>query len=251
MQAIRVKLYQNLCNYKKPTSFQLKETYPLPPYSTVIGMVHFSCGYTQYEPMDISIQGKYVSKVNDLYTRYEFAGATYEDDRHNVKISSGNKDYGVMRGVSTAELLVDVELVLHIKPHNQDKVQEIYQALKKPGEYLSLGRREDLVRIDGVDIVEVGELDYEEIMENNSPSLEAKYDVYVPCKGSNGIKATIYHLNKVYTIQTIKKGTDIRKWEKVKAMHCTLQESRRQEDHLDTLLDEAEMDKDRYLVFWA
>ncbi len=71
-KAIRLKLYQNMVNYKKPTSFQLKETYPLPPYSTIIGMVHNLCDYKEYKEMEVSVQGKYHSKVNDLYTRYEF-----------------------------------------------------------------------------------------------------------------------------------------------------------------------------------
>ena len=39
MRAIRIQCFQNLVNYRKPTSFLIKETYPLPPYSTVIGMV--------------------------------------------------------------------------------------------------------------------------------------------------------------------------------------------------------------------
>lgn len=72
MKGIRIEAYQNLVNYKKPTSFQLKESYPLPPYSTVIGMVHAACGFTSYVPMQVSIQGKYHAKVNDLWTRYEF-----------------------------------------------------------------------------------------------------------------------------------------------------------------------------------
>ena len=65
-KAVRLCLYQNLVNYKKPTSFQLKESYPLPPPSTVIGMVHFACGYSEYEPMDVSIQGNFNSRVYDL-----------------------------------------------------------------------------------------------------------------------------------------------------------------------------------------
>ncbi|HEX2926701.1 MAG TPA: CRISPR-associated protein Cas5, partial [Ruminiclostridium sp.] len=72
MKGIRLKLSQDMVNYKKPASFQLKETYPLPPYSTVIGMIHNVCGYREYHPMQVSIQGKYFSKVNDLFTRYEF-----------------------------------------------------------------------------------------------------------------------------------------------------------------------------------
>ena len=73
MKSIRLKLKQNLVNYRFPTSFQLRETYPLPPYSTVIGMVHNTCNYTEYKPMKISVQGKYHSKVNDLKYFYSFS----------------------------------------------------------------------------------------------------------------------------------------------------------------------------------
>ena len=66
MKAIKLRLYQNMANYKVATSFQLKETYPLPPYSTVIGMVHSLCDFKEYHPMKISISGNYFSKVNDL-----------------------------------------------------------------------------------------------------------------------------------------------------------------------------------------
>ena len=125
MRAVRIKLYQNLCNYKMPTSLQLKETYPLPPYSTVIGMIHNVCGFTEYTPMRISVQGKYYSKINDLYTRYEFAGATYEEGRHQVKIPFQDKELGLMRGVSTAELLVDVEIVIHINLDEDKKLEEM------------------------------------------------------------------------------------------------------------------------------
>ena len=40
MKAIKLKISQNLVSYKKAESVQIRETYPLPPYSTVIGMVH-------------------------------------------------------------------------------------------------------------------------------------------------------------------------------------------------------------------
>jgi CRISPR-associated protein Cas5t len=122
MKAIRVKLHQDLVNYKKPNSFQLKETYPLPPYSTVIGMVHTLCGFKEYKDMKISVIGKYNSKVNDLYTRYEFKnGMNYESGRHQLKVGT----YGICRGISTVELLVDVELLLHIIPTDQTLVEEI------------------------------------------------------------------------------------------------------------------------------
>lgn len=216
-KAVRLEIYQNLVNYKKPTSFQLKETYPLPPPSTVIGMVHFACDYKEYIPMQVAIQGKYHSKINDLYTRYEFAAASYEDGRHNVKLDSSaeNKSYGMMRGISTTELLVDNILVLYICPDDQERVDEIYNAFLCPREYLSLGRREDIVQVNSVEITEIEEVElYDDVT--------LKYDAYIPVKLLNetNSNATIYNLTKDYELKTIKKGVEVRSWNKVKVAHC-------------------------------
>ncbi|MBB6713830.1 type I-B CRISPR-associated protein Cas5b [Clostridium gasigenes] len=216
-RAVRIEIYQNLVNYKKPTSFQLKETYPLPPPSTVIGMVHFACDYKTYMPMNVGIQGNYNSKVNDLYTRYEFAGASYEEGRHNVKIDSKENDkaYGMMRGISTSELLVDCELVLYIQPEDDTIVEEIFNAFNTPREYISLGRREDLVQINKVQIVEIEEIELDD-------DITLDMDTYIPVNLSSNMKsnATLYTLNKDYTLKTIKKGVDIRSWNKVKVIHA-------------------------------
>ena len=72
-RAIRVKCFQNLVNYKKPSSFIIKETFPLPPYSTVLGMIHAACGYTEFHPMKLCIQGTNSGTVSELYTRYSFS----------------------------------------------------------------------------------------------------------------------------------------------------------------------------------
>ncbi|TYU45181.1 type I-B CRISPR-associated protein Cas5b [Listeria monocytogenes] len=172
MKAIRVKLWQNLVNFKKPTSFQLKETYPLPPYSTVIGMVHTLCGFTSYHEMKISIQGKYFSKVNDLATRYEFKnGMTYDASRHQIKVDK----YGVSRGVSTVELLVDLELLLHIIPEDPSLVPIIEKAFREPIEFPSLGRREDIATIQKVEVVDV-----EKRQPSKSTEISDGYNAYVP-----------------------------------------------------------------------
>lgn len=219
MRAVRLKLYQNLVNYRKPTSFQLKESYPLPPYSTVIGMVHFACGFDSYQEMQVSVQGKYHSKVNDLWTRYEFSGANYDAGRHTVLLDSktDGKAYGMIRGVSTVELLVDVELILHIVPENQTLVEEIVSAFRCPKQYLSLGRHEDIVQIQEVCVVELNELQLED-------NFTVQYDAYVPTQmfaedDDLLTKSSIYILNKSYKKVDIAKGTQIRQWEKIRAYH--------------------------------
>jgi CRISPR-associated protein Cas5t len=241
-KAIRLRLYQNLVNYKKPTSFQLKETYPLPPYSTVIGMVHNACGFTEYKDMEVSVQGNYHSKVYDLYTRYEF-GAAYDKERHNIKLHSekDNKNYGMTRGVSTTELLIDVDLVLHIRPKDESLVDIIYEKLANPEEFISLGRREDIVRIDELKIVKIKE-------EKSIESYILPYDSYIPVKlfDSDEIetKASRYLINKNYKKEMIKKGVDIRQWEKVKVIHGV--RNRNQLEDTNILFDE-----DGYAIFFA
>ena len=226
MKAIRVKLWQDMVNYKKPTSFQLKETYPLPPYSTVIGMIHSLCGFEEYKEMKISIQGKYFSKVNDLYTRYEFkSGMKYEASRHQLEVDG----YGISRGISTVELLVDVNLIIHIIPEDQNLLEHIKNSFLCPAEYPSLGRREDLAVIEEVKEVEVIEKELSE----DIGLLNKNWTAYIPLEyienetvvieGRNEVinKGTRYKLAKNYEL--INYGTKtvpkiFRKWKKVNVL---------------------------------
>jgi CRISPR-associated protein Cas5t len=223
-KGICITAYQNMPNYKKPTSFQLKETYPLPPYSTVIGMVHKACDFKSYQEMKVSVQGRYKSKVNDLWTRYEGFSA-FETGRHALKIPRDLNEtgfVGVSKGVATAELLVDVELLLHIVPEDEALVQTIYAGLKNPREYLSLGRHEDLLRIDKVEIVEIFEKEADD-------TVFLLYDAYIPKKGFaatgddksdnlENAEGTVYEINKVYKLSDDKK---FRIWQKIKVIHCS------------------------------
>ncbi|MGN8843089.1 type I-B CRISPR-associated protein Cas5b [Niallia sp. HCP3S3_B10] len=220
MRALRIKLYQNMVNYKLPSSFQLKETYPLPPYSTVSGMIHRVCGFTEYHPLKISIGGDYYSKVNDLATRYEFAAATYETARHAYKLHSSedNRDYGLARGVSTTELLTDVELMIHILPEKEEDLEVLYQSFKNPSEYISLGRREDLARIEEVKLVNIKENELKD-------TYTLSYSAYIPVElfesySSEGIEfATVYKLNRYYEKVQIKKGLEQRRWKQVSVFY--------------------------------
>lgn len=231
MQAIRIKVQQELVNYKMPTSFQLKETYPLPPYSTVIGMVHSLCGYKEYEPMKVSIQGKYHSKVNDLFIRYEFKPEMkFESGRHQLETNG----FGIGRGVATAELLTEVEMLIHIIPEDQNLVEKIEHALRYPIEYPSLGRREDLAVIKELNVVKI----FEEELEEDIPILN-NYSAYIPIEmyedrevvlidetRTEGIQSrgTIYTLNKDYDLKNFgseKSPKYFRNWNKVKVIYSS------------------------------
>lgn len=245
MKAIKLKLYQNMVNYKVPTSFQLKESYPLPPYSTVIGMVHSLCDFKEYKPMKISISGSYFSKVNDLYTRYEFKnGNPFETGRHQLNVNG----YGINRGVATAELLVDVNLTIHIIPEDQsgEFLNTIFEAFKYPKEYPSLGRREDIVLIKDVRIVDVEKKKLEKDLSNGEDNfayipvnfIQEKLVNHGDKKIGMNIYGTRYELTKNYILNNIgtkAKPKMIRSWEKEEVIYSSnIKGFKRREVPVDT-----------------
>ena len=231
MKAIKLKLYQNMVNYKVPTSFQLKESYPLPPYSTVIGMVHSLCDFKEYKPMKISISGNYFSKVNNLYTRHEF-----------------NNSDNVIKGPATIELLVDVNLTIHIISEDQSEefLNMIFEAFKYPREYPSLGRREDIVLIKDVKIVDVEKKKLERDISNGEEDfayipvnfIQEKLVNYGDKKSGMNIYGTRYELTKNYTSDNI--GTEdkpqmIRFWKKEEVIYSSnIKGFKRREVPVDT-----------------
>ena len=44
MKALRLVIHQSSANYKREETVDNKMTYPLPPFSTVIGALHNACG---------------------------------------------------------------------------------------------------------------------------------------------------------------------------------------------------------------
>ena len=237
-KAIKIECYQNMVNYKKPISIQFQESYPLPPYSTVIGMIHKLCDFTTYNDMYVSIQGISSSSVADMYTKYFFGmqfepytyskknnkysistrhnyfvyrndgegiGGTAEYFRRNFEDKTGKGKDGITKGLGYAELLVDVKLIIHIIPKNQNLLNEIEKKLKKPKIYPSLGRHEDILRIDNPRCVDLKE----------TTEIELKYDTYMPISYFNNIinydmLGMNYKLNKEF--DTKSSNSKIRKW---------------------------------------
>jgi len=90
MEVLRIILTQSSANYKKEETVSNKMTYPLPPFSTIIGALHSACGYTDYHPMDISIQGRYESMHKEPYTDYCFLNSIMDDRGILVKMKNQN-----------------------------------------------------------------------------------------------------------------------------------------------------------------
>ena len=194
MKAIRIKLFQQTANYRVETSYVLRQSYPLPPYSTIIGMIHKACNFKEYHPMKVSIQGKYASSYNELNTGYYFGGQTYEEDRHNLKVKKYKKDgyTGISRGLMHTNIINDLDLIIYIIPEDMKDYDIILNSLKYPKDYLALGRHEDFIRIENISEVELDSMDD-----------ETEYGfygyTYIPVKHlDDHVFGTVYRIKKVF-----------------------------------------------------
>lgn len=88
MKTLRIVLTQNKAHYRKEETVENKMTYPLPPFSTVIGALHNACGFKEYKPMDLSIQGRYKSLSKQAYTDYCFLDSLGLDRNILIKLKN-------------------------------------------------------------------------------------------------------------------------------------------------------------------
>lgn len=185
MKILKLKLFQETACYKKPFAFKVAETYPLPPYSTVIGMFHkiIQAQSGEYFPMNISIQGKYESIFSNYQTLKMFKG--------KGKVTSMPRN---------VHQLLNVNLIIHMQS-DDNIVDKIYNNIISGKETFTLGRNEDLVRIDEVKILKESKYVNEMLVKNN---------IYVPIEKEDDIRGINYRLNTTYTIEN-----NLRKWDKV------------------------------------
>ncbi len=214
MKILKLKLFQETACYKKPFAFKVAETYPLPPYSTIIGMFHKIIGAKsgEYFPMNISVQGNYES----IFSNYQ-----------NLRMFKGKDQVTAMP--RNVHQLLNIELLIHLKADNEI-VDRIYDNIINGKETFTIGRNEDLVKLEDIKyvnniLIEQGKME--------------KYSAYVPkniCEKEllNGIN---YRLNTTYIIEN-----ELRKWNKVDVKYV--------EKNVNNILEEAEKDEDGELIFF-
>lgn len=132
MKALKIVLHQNQANYRKEETIDNKMTYPLPPFSTVIGAIHKACGYKEYKEMQIGIQGKYDSMQKEPYYDSAFLNSTMNDRGILVKMKNS-------QSLSTAYEVVAEAVTQGADFENELKIRVINRELL--GEYQSLRRK--------------------------------------------------------------------------------------------------------------
>ncbi|MGL5069560.1 MAG: CRISPR-associated protein Cas5 [Sarcina sp.] len=131
MEALRIVLTQNTANYKREETTTNKMTYPLPPFSTVIGAIHSACRYKEYKPMELSIQGGYEALTLEPYTDYCFLNSVMDDRGILVKLRNANSLSNAFDKVAKAVKSQGNSFRKGITIHSyNDKLLEEYRRLR-------------------------------------------------------------------------------------------------------------------------
>ena len=160
LNILRLKIYQPQAHYRIPFTYQRRHTYPIPPYSTIIGFLCNLLGYdgmpkdyNELQNLKISIAGRFGSKTTEyIWFRNLSKDAHIKRFKtlNNRSVSGHIEHIGGQSPISI-DVLDEVHLVIHLANENKDFLEKIRFSLENPInrlEILHIGRAEDWIVIE-------------------------------------------------------------------------------------------------------
>lgn len=206
-KTLYIKIFQPFAQYRNPFTFYYAQTYPLPPKSTIIGMLQNATN-RYYDPefwkLEVSVHGGFES----VFWNYQqlIKGYSYlEKVKNKLKIINQNRPlyndgFKSQRTPVHQQELFNGYLYIFIRGEPK-LIRDIKNSLDKPTKILSLGRSEDIAYIRDVAIIE-GIIEGEE--KTAKKSIQFKYPTYIRSYIEiNNSKIEFPIKNKKYPVYTI------------------------------------------------
>lgn len=167
MPLLRLEIYQPHAHYRIPYSINRRFTYPIPPYSTIIGFLCNACGikdqrmelYKTIKELKISIAGKFACKTTEYVWFRNLSKEKHIIYYQSEFIRHKNGQVGHIGGQIpvSIDVLEDVDLIIHLYHENINSVEKLKRKLENLKDRLQpvhLGRAEDWIVIRDLKILE-------------------------------------------------------------------------------------------------
>ncbi len=176
MHLLRIRIYQPSAHYRIPFTYQRRHTYPLPPYSTVIGFLINVMGiYDQrsevyqegIKKLKISIAGRFASKTTEyIWFRNLSKSAHIERFGYSKnRVLNGDIEHPGGQSPVRIDVLNDIILTIYLGHNNNKFIEKISNAIINPEnrlEPIHLGRAEDwIVLFDKPQLIDTSQLFYD------------------------------------------------------------------------------------------
>lgn len=168
MKALKVKIFQPTAHYRMPFTYQRRHTYPIPPYSTVVG---FLCnmlgidyqGNEQYEKIKdckLSVSGKFDVKLTEYIWFRNLSKSAHEKYFGSTAIREKNGEVNHIGGQSPMriDVLENMCLNIHIATQDVAFLEELKTNLSNPInrlETIHIGRAEDWIIYESIEMVDL------------------------------------------------------------------------------------------------
>jgi len=153
-----IQLFQPFAQYRNPFTFYYAQTYPLPPKSTIIGMLQNACndwygnryGVENWWNLKVSVHGGFESVFCNYQNLIKGDVEVKNDGKlWNQELPLYGKGIKSQRTPVYQQELFNGHLYIFIKGEG-NLIEKIKEALEHPPKVLSLGRSEDVVFIKDV-----------------------------------------------------------------------------------------------------
>jgi len=190
-KTLLIELFQPFAQYRNPFTFYYAQTYPLPPKSTIIGMLQNALddwygqreGLEKWWSLKVSVHGgfesvfwNYQQLIKGEISLVRFYGRPilwnqWTTKKEKGKVNQGpvypNHDLSLKRSpapVSQQELF-NGWLYILLRHENEGFLEKIKNALERPRKVLSLGRSEDVIFIRNVRFINESEVKPDDAIE--------------------------------------------------------------------------------------
>jgi len=162
MKFIRVKISGCINSFRQPDFHTYHRTLPLPPKTTVAGMLGSALGISPKTVNDewvksnrffMGVVGKSHGKANDLWQIRKY------ESKQIAAYKKGSADTPYKTAVIVRELLYDSHFSIYLTFEDDDDFKLIVDSLQNPVWALSLGREDELVKISEINVVDITEKD--------------------------------------------------------------------------------------------
>ena len=168
MKALLIKIYQPTAHYRMPFTYQRRHTYPLPPYSTVIGFLCNLLGidyqgnelYEQLKKCKLSVSGRFEQKLTEYIWFRNLSKSSHEKYFGSSELREKNGEINHIGGQSPMriDVLENMKLNIHIVSEDEAFLNWLKNYLHNPVDRLEtihLGRAEDWLVFESIKIVEL------------------------------------------------------------------------------------------------
>lgn len=173
MKALLIKIYQPTAHYRMPFTYQRRHTYPIPPYSTVIGFLcnmlgidhHDNEEYKKLVTCKLSVSGRFEQKLTEYIWFRNLSKKSHEEYFDSAEIREKNGEINHIGGQRPMriDVLENMNLNIHIAG-DESFLQELGTYLHNPVkrlETIHLGRAEDWLVFESIEIVDLVKTDKE------------------------------------------------------------------------------------------